>query len=104
MAWQPLIERVLDVQLDVVGSGDQRNTIWGTVELEGDRDGTHGTPGLVCCPESGTVASVETWAVVERDQPGIARAQGIDQSTLAPPVTERTHYGTHPLAVLSPNP
>ena len=24
-----------------VGSGDQRNTLWGTVELEGDRDGTY---------------------------------------------------------------
>ena len=61
-----------------VGSGDQRNTIWSKVELEGDRDGTHGTSGLVCCPESGTVASVETWAVVERDRAGTRQARRID--------------------------
>jgi len=49
----------------VVGSGDQRNTLWGTVELEGDRDGTYGTSGLVCGPESRPVAAMETGAVVE---------------------------------------
>jgi transposase len=52
------------------GSGDQRNTIWDTVELEGDRHGTYGASGLVCGPESGPVAAMETGAVVERDRPG----------------------------------
>jgi hypothetical protein len=31
----------------VAGSSDQRNTIWGTVEWEGDRDGTDGAFVLV---------------------------------------------------------
>lgn len=53
-----------------VGSGDQCNTLWGTVKLEGDRDGTHGTFGLVYGPESGTLAPMETEVVVERDRPG----------------------------------
>ena len=61
-----------------VGSGDQRNTIWGTVGLEGDRHGTHGASGLICGPESGPVASVETGAVVERDRPGTRQARWID--------------------------
>jgi hypothetical protein len=65
-------------KFDAVGSGDQRNTIWGMVELEGDRDGTHGTSRLVCGPESRPVASVETWAVVERDRPGTRQARWID--------------------------
>jgi transposase len=34
-----------------VGSSNQRNTIWGKVALEGDRDGTHGASGLVCGPD-----------------------------------------------------
>jgi transposase-like protein len=58
----------------VVGSCDQCNTLWDTVELEGDRDGTYGASGLVCGPESGPVAAMETGAVVERDRPGSARA------------------------------
>jgi transposase len=61
-----------------VSSGDQRNTNWGTVELEGDRDGTHGASGLVCGPESGPVAAMETGAIVERDRPGTRQARGID--------------------------
>lgn len=61
-----------------VGSGDQRNTLWGTVELEGDRDDTHGASGLVCGPESGIVASMEAGAVVERDRSGTRQARRID--------------------------
>jgi len=61
-----------------VGSGDQRNTLWGTVEWEGDRHGTHGASGLVCGPESGPVASVETGAVVERDRSGTRQARRIN--------------------------
>jgi len=61
-----------------VGSGDQRNTNWGTVELEGDRHGTHGASGLVCGPESGPVAAMETGAIVERDRPGTRQARRID--------------------------
>ena len=34
------------VKYMAVGSGDQCNTIWGKVELEGDRDGTYGASGL----------------------------------------------------------
>jgi hypothetical protein len=48
-----------------VGSSDQCNTIWGKVELEGDRDGAYGASGLVSGPESGLVASMETGAVVK---------------------------------------
>jgi hypothetical protein len=62
----------------MVGSGDQRNTLWGTVELEGDRHGTHGASGLVCGPERGPVASVETGAVVERDRSGTRQARRIN--------------------------
>jgi transposase len=61
-----------------VGSGDQRNTIWDKVELEGDRDGTYGASGLVRGPESGPVASMETGAVVKRDRPGTRQARRID--------------------------
>ncbi|MCM3903947.1 MAG: hypothetical protein ND866_19780 [Pyrinomonadaceae bacterium] len=61
-----------------VGSDDQRNTIWGMVELEGDRHGTHGTSRLVCGPESRPVASVEAGAVVERDRLGTRQARRID--------------------------
>ena len=61
-----------------VGSTDQRNTNWDTVELEGDRDGTQGTSGLVCGPESGTLAAMETGAVVERDRSGTRQARRID--------------------------
>ena len=61
-----------------VGSTDQCNTLWGTVEWEGDRDGTCGASGLVCGPESGPVAAVETGAVVERDRPGTRQACRID--------------------------
>ena len=61
-----------------VGSGDQRNTIWGTVELEGDRHGTYGASGLVCGPESGIVASMETGTVLKRDRPGTRQARRID--------------------------
>jgi transposase len=61
-----------------VGSSDQRNTIWGTVELEGDRDGIYGTSGLVRGPESGSVAAVETRAVIERDRPGTRQTRGLD--------------------------
>ena len=61
-----------------VGSGDQRNTIWGTVELEGDRHGTYGASGLVYGPESGPVAAMATGAIVERDRPGTRQARGID--------------------------
>jgi transposase len=53
-----------------VGSSDQCNTLWGTVEWEGDRHGTYGASGLVCGPESGPVAAMETGAIVERDRPG----------------------------------
>ena len=35
-----------------VGSSDQCNTLWGTVEWKGDRDGTYGASGLICGPES----------------------------------------------------
>jgi hypothetical protein len=55
------------VKLAGVGSSDQRNTIWSTVELEGDRDGTYGTSGLVSGPESGSLASMETGTVIKRD-------------------------------------
>jgi ribosomal protein L35AE/L33A len=51
-----------------VGSGDQRNTLWGTVEWEGDRYGTHGTSGLIRAPESGPLAAMETGTVVEQDR------------------------------------
>ncbi len=62
----------------VVGSSDQCNTLWDIVELEGDRDGTYGASGLVCGPESGPVAAMETGAVVERDRPGTRQARRID--------------------------
>ena len=55
---------------ELVGSTNQCNTILGKVELEGDRDGRLGMPGLVCGPESVPVASKKTWIVVERDQSG----------------------------------
>ena len=55
---------------ELVGSPNQCNTILGKVELEGDRDGRRGMPGLVCGPESGPVASKKTWIVVKRDRPG----------------------------------
>ena len=61
-----------------VGSSDQCNTLWGTVEWEGDRDGTCGASGLVCGPESRPMAAVETGAVVERDRPGTRQARRID--------------------------
>ena len=35
-----------------VSSTDHCNTLWDTVEWEGDCDGTDGTSGLVCGPES----------------------------------------------------
>jgi hypothetical protein len=60
------------------GSSDQCNTLWGTVELEGDRHGTHGASGLVCGPESGPVATRETRAVVKRDRPGARQTRRID--------------------------
>ena len=41
-----------------VGSSDQRNTDWDTVELEGDRHGTHGASGPVCGSESGALAAM----------------------------------------------
>ena len=53
-----------------VGSSDRCNTLWGTVEWEGDRDETDGTSGLVCGPESRPVAAMETGAVIKRDRPG----------------------------------
>jgi len=56
-----------------VGSTDQCNTLWGTVEWEGDRHGTDGTSGLVCGPESRPVAAMETGAVGKRDRPGARR-------------------------------
>ena len=61
-----------------VGSSDQCNTLWGTVEWEGDRDGTYGASRLVCGPESRAVATVETGAVVERDRSGTRQARRID--------------------------
>ena len=61
-----------------VGSSDQCNTLWGTVEWEGDRDGTYGAAGLVCGPENRAVATVETGAVVERDRSGTWQARRID--------------------------
>ena len=48
-----------------VGSTGERNTLWDTVEWEGDCDETDGTSGLVCGPESGPLAAMETGAVVE---------------------------------------
>ena len=62
----------------IVGSSDQCNTIWGKVALEGDRDGIYGTSGLVRGPESGSVAAVETGAVIERDRPGTRQTRRID--------------------------
>lgn len=61
-----------------VGSSDQCNTLWGTVEWEGDCDGTDGTSGLVCGPESRPVATVETGAVVKRDRSGPWQTRGIN--------------------------
>lgn len=52
-----------------IGSSDQRNTTWGTVELEGDRDDTHAASGLVCGPEGKSVAAMDAGAVVERERP-----------------------------------
>ncbi len=61
-----------------VDSGDQCNTLWGTVEGEGDLHGIYGTSGLVCGPESGPLAAMETGAVVERDRASARQARGID--------------------------
>jgi len=61
-----------------VSSTDQCNTLWDTVEWEGDWDGTDGASGLVCGPESGPVAAMETGPVVKRDWPGARQARGID--------------------------
>ena len=68
----------LVLEQQVVGSSDQCNTLWGTVEWEGDRDGTDGASGLVCGPESGPVATVETGAVVKRDRSDPRQARRID--------------------------
>jgi hypothetical protein len=61
-----------------VGSGDQRNTLWGIVEWEGDRHGTHGTSGLIRGPESGPLAAMETGTVVEARSAGLTVVLGID--------------------------
>jgi transposase len=79
-----------------VGSSDQRNTIWGTVELEGDRHGTHGASGLICGPESGTLAAMETGAVVERDRSSPRQARRIDSWRV---VLERRVYSSRSQAV-----
>ena len=62
----------------VVGSSDQCNTLWDTVEREGDCDGTYGASGFVRGPESGLVASMETGTVLKRDRPGPRQARRID--------------------------
>ena len=61
-----------------MGSSDQRNTIWHTAELEGDRDIKHGASGLVYGRTSGTVVAMEAAAVVERDPPDTRQARRID--------------------------
>ena len=61
-----------------VGSSDQCNTLWDTVEREGDCDGTYGASGFVRGPESGIVASMETGTVLKRDRPGLRQARRID--------------------------
>ena len=81
-----------------VGSSDQCNTLWGTVEWEGDRDGTYGAAGLVCGPESGPVAAVETGAVVERDRSGTWQARRIDSWCLV--IKRRVHPSCSPAIAL----
>lgn len=55
-----------------VGSTDPRNTNWTTVGLEGDRYGTDGASGLICSPESETLAALETGQLLSE----IGRALG----------------------------
>jgi hypothetical protein len=69
-AGEGMIWSAIGKKIALAGSSDQCNTLWDTVELEGDRDGTYGASGLVCGPESGPVAAMETGAVFERDRPG----------------------------------
>ncbi len=82
----------------VVGSTDQCNTLWGMVAVEGDRDGTYGASGLVCGPESGPVAAMETGAVVERDRSGTRQAcridswRGVIERGVIPPVRTRSRW------------
>lgn len=61
-----------------MGSSDQRNTIWDTAELEDDRDIKHGVSKLVYGRASGTVATMEAGAVVERDSLGTRQARRIE--------------------------
>ena len=80
------------------GSGDQRNTLWGTVELEGDRHGTYGASGLVCGPEA------ELWQRWQQGQSlsEIGRALGkhagsihgvlSSNSGFIPPVCKRSRW------------
>src|SRR3954468_3951511 len=80
------------------GSADQRNTISSAVELEGDRHGTYGTSGLVRSPEGGTLAAMETGAVVEGDWSGTWQARRIDswrtiiKRGVIPPVRTRSRW------------
>lgn len=67
-----------------VASSGQRNTMWSTVELEGDRDGTQGTSRLIRDPASGSVAAIEAGTVVERDRPCARQARVVDSRCRSP--------------------
>mgnify|MGYP003336165102 FL=1 len=79
-----------------VGSSDQRNTDWDTVGLEGDRHGTDGASGLIRGSESGTLAAMETGAIVERDWSGPRQTRGINSWG---GVLERGIHASHSAAI-----
>ncbi len=60
-----------------VSSTGHSNTLCSTMDAKGDLY-EDGTSGVVCGPESGFVATMETGAVIERDRPSPRQTRGFD--------------------------
>lgn len=79
-----------------VSSTDHCNTLWDTVEWEGDCDGTDGTSRLIRDSESGALAAMETGAIVERDWSGPRQTRGVNSWS---GVLERGIHSSHSAAI-----